>query len=140
MFFDLIHPKNLCRILFFVYARWVANLGSVFQWLFHYDMSFSVKMKWTGEQIAAFLLTLYLRECSGFGKTAARYLDLIHFPQPVRPICHSPDIGNAEGGREIERQRGRDMWKGGEERLGYSFSLLGMFKTQVTVQKDLSSV
>ena len=80
-------------------------------------MSFSVKMKWNGEWIATFFLTLYLRVWSGFGKTAARYLDLIHFPQPVRPICHSPDIGNAEGGRESERQRGRDMWKGGLEFL-----------------------
>ena len=46
-----------------------------------------------------------------FGKIAWRYLDLIHFPLPVRTICLIPDIGSIKG---VERER----WKG-EERLGY---------------------
>ena len=49
---------------------------------------------WNCEWIAALSLTLYLTVWSGFGKTAVRYLDLIHFPLPARPICHIPDNGN----------------------------------------------
>ena len=76
-------------------------------------MGFSVKMKCNGEWIAAIFLTLYLRVWSGFGKTAARYLDLIHFPQPVRPICPSPDIGNAEGGERLKDREEETCGKGG---------------------------
>ena len=47
-------------------------------------------------------------------ETAARYLDLIHFPQPVRPICPSPDIGNAERLKDREEDTcgkgGRRGW------------------------------
>ena len=42
-----------------------------------------------------------------------RYLDLIHFPQPVRPICPSPDIGNAEGGERLKDREEETCGKGG---------------------------
>ena len=53
-------------------------------------------------------------------KTAARYLDLRHFPQPVRPICHSPDIGNAEGGERLKDREEETCGKGGGE-VGLEF-------------------
>ena len=73
-------------------------------------------MKWTGEWIAAFSLTLYFRFLSGFGKTAPRYLDLIHFPLPVRTSCLIPDIGSTERG---QRERDSEKETGGRGRRGW---------------------
>ena len=52
----------------------------------------------------------------GFGKRAARYLDLIHFPLLVRSICLFPDISSTEMGKR-ERDNEKDTF--GRGRRGW---------------------